>query len=136
MKEIKKLWYLPKPIRYLYYKLYRGAGEGIKASAAAIVLWLLLFFNIFTIMNIYSIYYNVKIDTRTNPNIKWTGLPFLFLLNYLVFLKNKKYRSILYEFRHERKRQRIIGNIVVIIYVILSTILVFYTSIMKDNHFH
>lgn len=52
----------------------------------------------------------------------------LVFFNYHLFVKDKKYISIENKFKNESQRNRIIGNILVISYVIFSFVLIYLTA--------
>lgn len=113
---------------YLFYKIYRFTqrlGKYDVAFSAALGLSFLLGLNFIVIfIKLFAI-------TQGNLNEYRYKIPLLIffvailITNYLIFVFKKRYEDIEKQFKNESNRNKQIGNIIVITYVILSLSLVF-----------
>ena len=91
----------------------KGNDNSFSAMAA---LTLLLGFNILAIVNVTGLMEKYTYEQLKVPII--LGGISLFVINYLIFLKDKKYLEIEKIFINESKRKKQIGNIIIILYAI------------------
>ena len=121
---------------YLYYKLYRATLKGslndIAEWAAAICFGGLIALNLFVIGAFLR-----KIDMLpgffTSKAQVIVFMVLFFLLAFFLFLRNKRYKTIIEKFDQESDAERRKGNLFVWIYVILSFALVFAVAFYKPG---
>lgn len=118
-------------MRYLYYKLWQTFKKiptnDMPATNAMIFLCMCHAANIITIHIILATYSIVTLDFNSNAEIYIFSILIysaLTLLDYLFLYRN---RDRIYEkYKDERKMQKLIGNILLILYILGSFALVFY----------
>ena len=121
---MKKLYY------YLYYKIYVFTKR-IRKNEASIATTIGISYLVLT--NIIGV--SLMIFDRERNNIEffkplYIGIIILgFAINYLIFLKDKKYIEIEKRFKKETNERRILGNILVSLYVILTLLSPFFIKI-------
>lgn len=111
---------------YLFYKIYRFTqrlGNYDVAFSAMLGFSFLLF------LDINTIYISVFPVTNINFNNHYrTPLIILyiivFIINYFLFIYKKRYKEIEKQFKNESTKNKRIGSIIVIVYVIISLLLV------------
>ena len=111
---------------YLFYKIYRFTqrlGNYDVAFSAMLGFSFLLF------LDINTIYISVFPVTNINFNNHYrTPLIILyiivFIINYFLFIYKKRYKEIEKQFKNESTKNKRIGSIIVIVYVIISLSLV------------
>lgn len=118
-------------MKYLYYKLWkifkRIPTNDMPATNAMLFISMCHLANIFVIQIIldYNSFVNMKFNSK-NEIYSYTiplGL-FVIALDYLFIYRN---RNKIYEkHKDESKRQKLIGNILLILYIVVSFALVFY----------
>lgn len=118
-----------KPLKYLFYKLYRVSKimdtDNIPEWKAFFLLVFLEGINLFVLLKLFDSYV-LSIQLKSLVHYKLNIIIFFALVtvtNYFLFLKGKKYLSIEKLFMNESRTKRIIGNIGVILYIIISIIL-------------
>ena len=111
---------------YYYYKLYnfvKSIKENIKGSALSSIEFDPIFlFSIFESLNIATLWLIFDFESiTTNYNLDFLIVFLIFLsFNYLYFIKNKKYKIIIKKCRNKNINFQLVGDIVSIIYTILS----------------
>ena len=118
-------------MRYLYYKLWqnfkRVKTNDMPATNAMIFISMCEFANLFVLQTLAEFLLNIKVDFSSKTNIYYYTITIgliVYLVNYFYLYKNK---DKLYEkYKNESKKQKIIGNILLIIYIFGSFALVFY----------
>jgi len=110
-----------KILDFLYYRLYRmflkTSAKNVAEYVACIWLAALLGLNLIVIIG----------STGVNPlnymYPKVFGLLILtplFILFYFRYLRNSRYLKIVERYKNETKRQRIIGNLIMIAYIVAT----------------
>ncbi len=105
---------------YLFYKIYvftKKLGNYNVAFSAVLGMSFLLILNLAPIVKILGV--NDSNFTSIKPTLLVLGLAVIFI-NEFIFMRKKKYRSIIKSFSEESERSRIIGNVVVTLYVMLT----------------
>ncbi len=108
------------PYYYLFYKLSRflsrkGNNENGPIFAISILIgW-----------NIGMIYIKILPVTQANfqSNYKYGIIVigvFLFVVNYILFLDERRVKSIVNRYKEESERNKKVGNFLVILYIVLS----------------
>jgi len=110
------------PYNYLFYRIYSFALR-LKVSdseiTASIAVSVLFFYNVLFIMKLIKF----KFINSKNDAIIF-GLA-LIAINFLYFLRKKRFLKIKEKYEKESMLQKIIGSLIVIIYLIASSILPF-----------
>jgi hypothetical protein len=118
-------------LKYLYYKFYKVMKiidtDKIPEWKAYFLFSALLMTNIWVfakVINKYVYAFSI-LDIVKNKISYFIIFTIVFSLTYLVFMKDKKYLEIERIFSDETNTKRIIGNIGLFIYVMVSIILIF-----------
>jgi len=120
-------------MKYLYYKLWqqfkRVKTNDMPATNAMIFLTIWQFLNLFVIYVLINHYFigGVKLELKSTSEIfLFAGFFYsiLTLINYFVLYKNRE--SISARYINEGKIQAKTGNILLVLYIVLSFALVFY----------
>jgi len=118
-------------MKYLYYKLWqtfkRIPTNDMPATNAMIFISMCHFVNIFIIHLILSLNLFVSMKFNSNNEIyTFVGIIYssLTLLDYLFLYRNRE--KIYEKYKDESKKQKLIGNILLILYIVGSFALVFY----------
>lgn len=118
-------------MKYLYYKLWqtfkRIPTNDMPATNAMIFISMCHFVNIFIIHLILSLNSFVSMKFNSNNEIyTFVGIIYssLTLLDYLFLYRNRE--KIYEKYKDESKKQKLIGNILLILYIVGSFALVFY----------
>ncbi len=118
-------------MKYLYYRLWqfftRIKTNDMPATNAMIFISLCQFFN-FSLIYIFLLQYsiiNIHFNKRSEVLIYTIPLGIIvYFINYFYLYKNRE--SLYVKYQNESKKRKIIGNILLIIYVVGSFSLVFY----------
>lgn len=113
--------------KYLFYKLYinidkveKGWGEAaITEHSASSTITLLLTINLMSLLIFIDNLFDLD-GKLFKPSIIFTFLVVLDILNYLYFIRKKKYLKIIDEWKNETKKQSILRGVIVLAYVIIS----------------
>src|SRR3972149_7187477 len=123
-------------IDYLFYKFYKGL---LKSSVNDIAVWATTIF-LGGIIGINILEVNLilaKLDIIYFPfNSKSKTIIFLsciLLLSCFLFLWQKRFLTIIEKYSNETNRKRIIGNIVVWSYVIMSFLMMFVIAFFRPG---
>jgi len=120
-------------MKYLYYKLWqqfkRVKTNDMPATNAMIFLTIWQFLNLFVIYVLINHYFvgGVKLELKSTSEISlFAGFFYsiLTLINYFVLYKNRE--SISARYINEGKIQAKTGNILLVLYIVLSFALAFY----------
>ena len=118
-------------MRYLYYRLWqlftKIKTNDMPATNAMIFISMCEFANLFVIQIIFEYFLFLKIDFSSKYNIYFFTIPLgiiVYIINYFYLYKNRE--SLYKKYKNEGEKQKIIGNILLIIYVVGSFSLVFY----------
>jgi hypothetical protein len=107
---------------YIYYKLYKfvcKTNKGIAEWASMIFYSLLLFFNIVTVLY-YLHLLKSGVLVRNGQGVMVSTEVFLLIINYALFIRNRRYLKVLKKYSNETNTYRFIGSFLVILYIILS----------------
>ena len=125
----KKPHIIIRPYYYLFYKIHvftKKLGDWYVEDSSLAGLCML------QALQISVIYIDLigKENMNKDKDFYIIGLItiFLMILNYFLFLHKKKYKEIEKWFKNESNTQRIIGNIIVSVYVIFSLTWVFWAD--------
>jgi hypothetical protein len=113
---------------YTYFKLYKfveKTNRDVAEWASMIFFSELLWFNIFTILYYLDLLQSDFIKHHAYVSVLVMVL--LFIINYFVFINNRRYRKIIKLYSSESKNKNVIGIVLVIIYSIVSIYLFFHT---------
>lgn len=102
---------------YLYFKLYKLAllfGARDSEFSAVTSISLLVSLNLLVVAEL------IKINTLITKYYATLFVIVLIILNSILFLVGNRYEKIKQRFELERRLQRIAGNVVVVVYVLLS----------------
>jgi Ca2+/Na+ antiporter len=118
-------------MRYLYYKLFRIftriKTNDMPATNAMIFLSICHFANIFVIHIFLSLNSFVSMKFNSKTEIFSFTLPLcilVYVLNYLFLYKKRD--KIFEKYKNERSINKILGNVLLILYIVGSFALVFY----------
>lgn len=129
---------LSKPYKYLYYKLYMyaertekklgqaGMPEWIALFSVSILLFINAGIAIFLVKRLFGIQVNLSKFSM------FITAAIVYLINYLFFIREKKYLQIIKQFERETRTQATIRTILVWFYIILSFVL-FYVVLPLFN---
>ena len=129
---------LSKPYKYLYYKLYMYAKRTEKKlGQAGMPEWIALFsVSILLFINAGIAFFLVKLLSGVQVNLSkfsvFIAAAVVYLINYLFFIREKKYLQIIKQFERETRTQATIRTILVWLYIILSFVL-FYVVLPLFN---
>jgi Ca2+/Na+ antiporter len=119
---------------YIYYKIWqnfsRTKTNDMPATNAMLFVSLCHLANIFVIQIVLGHYslVNMKFSSKYEIYIYTIPLGLLvFALNYLLLYKKRD--RIFEKYKNENKKQKLIGSILVISYILVSFVLVFYLGI-------
>ena len=127
-----------RPYKYLFYKLYWYAKRTEKKlGQAGMPEWIALFsISILLFINAGIVLFLVKrlfeIQVNLSKFSMFVTAVIVYLINYLFFIREKKYLQIVKHFERETRKQAIIRTILVWLYIILSFIL-FYVVLPLFN---
>ncbi len=121
--------------KYIFYKLYKIAKKTEKnwtpemrmpASLAITTISILQFLNLMT-LKIFLVHglKTLKQTFLSKEIVIIIGL-FLYIINYFLFMRNKKYLLLEEKFDKESRKLKLIKTILFWIYVLLSFLLLFY----------
>jgi len=116
---------------YTYYKLYQftsKTNKGVVEWTSMIFLCTLLNMNLFSVL----IYLNFENTGLVKNYGKYLGLMFFLILfitlfiNYSLFLRGKRYLKIIKDYSRESKIQKVIGSVLIFLYIIFSFFFLFH----------
>jgi hypothetical protein len=123
----------------VFYKIHRFfyKAQGQKDGAVIAMITLSCFFglNILTILTFLEGCQILPIINLNKFHVIGLGL-LLFLLCYLLFLKKKRYIEIEHRFINEPAKKKVIGTLLVWLYLILSFVLFSVSSMIRYNLTH
>lgn len=121
---------------YLFYKLYQATLKGslndIAEYAASMYFGTLIALNFFVIVGFMA---KLKLITFFFSNKYQVGLLVFIciIISAIYFLSNKRYKAIFEKYSQESKKDRIMGNTVVAIYVAISFLSIFVVAFFKSG---
>lgn len=130
-----------KFLKYSFYRFYQfmnSVGNGYVAEYYAFILMsVLVSLNAHTFISFIYIVSGIKIDIGQDSKLV-TGLLFfgLLILFYFLFVRKRKYLEIVNEYGQETIKNKIIGNTIIIGYILISVgllMLCFYLMIQRNT---
>jgi hypothetical protein len=120
-------------MKYLFYRLWQlliGKSEEDMPPFGSMMIFSMLFvFNIGTIENLLHHFYNIGYTPKDrNGVILYSLIPIFSILIFNIFYLFRRRNKIKLKYENETKLQKLIGNIILFTYVILSLILSFYVG--------
>jgi hypothetical protein len=120
-------------MEYLFYRLWQlliGKSEEDMPPFGSMMIFSMLFvFNIGTIENLLHYFYNIGYTPRNKEEvILYSLIPIFSVLIFNIFYLFRRRRKIKAKYENENKLNKIIGNIILFTYGILSLILAFYVG--------
>ena len=120
-------------MRYLYYKLWqlftKVKTNDMPATNSIFFLSMCHIANILVIHLLLDKLSITKIDLESKSEVYYFTIPLgilVMILNYIYLYKSRE--KIYEKYKGENERQKIIGNILIVLYIIVSFTLVFYFS--------
>ena len=125
-------------MRYLYYRLWyffkKIKTNDMPATNAMIFLTIWQFLNLSLVYILLGYFSIIKIELKTKNEIYlFVGVFYsiITIMNY--FLLYKKQDKLYEKYKNESKKQKLIGNILLILYIFWSFVLVFYFGSKYTN---
>ncbi len=117
-------------MEYLFYRLWhlliRNSEEDMPPFGSMMIFSMLFVFNIGTIENLLNHFYNIGYTPKDkNGVILYSLIPIFLILIFNIFYLFRRRNKIKLKYENETKLQKIIGNIILFTYVILSIIIAF-----------
>ncbi len=118
----------------LFYRIYIAASKSTSdpSSLTQINMVVLLMFNLFPIYTFFTIYFVPEIGKDKMGDILMVGVPLLYVILHLVYLRKQKYLKVIEKFTGQSLKRRIIGSSVLWIYIFL-TFYLFVQSVSYAN---
>lgn len=118
-------------MEYLFYRLWQllkgKSEEDMPPFGSMMIFCMLLIFNIRTIELLLHHFYNIGYTPKDkNEVILYSLIPISIVLIFNIFYLFRRRHKIKLKYENESKLKKIIGNIVLFTYGILSLILAFY----------
>lgn len=120
-------------MEYLFYRLWQlligKSEEDMPPFGSMMFLWMLFVFNIRTIELLLHHFYNIGYTPKDRDGvILYSLIPIFSILIFNIFYLFRRRNKIKLKYENETKLQKIIGNIILFTYGILSLILFFYVG--------
>lgn len=122
-----------KAILYIYYRLLdmhsRGEDNVTGAILAVITISLFFWLNIFSVVGLFR---NVGFMTIFFNKTIWLSLMILlFIMNYFIFVHNKKYNRIIQMFKDEQKSIKRRHGLYTLLYLLISIVFFVLITLFK-----
>lgn len=124
----------------IYYRFYRfqvSVGNGIAAVPISLLfLSMLLMINFFSIACLFYGFGGVKIPLRSILPGLLSFLSFSIIFNCLLFIKNKRYKQIIKNYKNETAASVKKGNLYVVLYFLATFIFLafdVYSMILRND---
>lgn len=120
-------------MEYLFYRLWQlliGKSEEDMPPFGSMMIFSMLFvFNIGTIENLVHHFYNIGYTPKDRDGvILYSLIPIFTILIFNIFYLFRRRNKIKLKYENETKLQKLIGNIILFTYGVLSLILAFYVG--------
>lgn len=120
-------------MEYLFYRLWQlligKSEEDMPPFGSMMFLWMLFVFNIRTIELLLHHFYNIGYTPKDRDGvILYSLIPIFSILIFNIFYLFRRRNKIKLKYENETKLQKIIGNIILFTYGILSLVLAFYVG--------
>ncbi len=117
-------------MQYLYYRLWQlligKSEEDMPPFGAMMIFWMLFVFNIETIESLLYHYYNIGFVPKDRDGvILYSLIPIFSVLIFNVFYFFRRRNKIKQKYENESLLKKIIGTIILLIYAISSTVILF-----------
>jgi len=116
-----------KILQYIYYKIFqvhsRGEDNFVAAFMSVLTISVVFFLNF---MIIEGFLIRINLISTFIIQTKFESILFgviIIFINYFLFMHNKKYIKIIKMFENEGKKNKLIGNIIVLFYFISTVLL-------------
>ncbi len=124
---------------YIYYKFHRffnkAQGQRDGAVIAFISLSCILGLYILSLMNILQVVRILPI-IELKTNYLYILATILMLACGIYFMRNRRYEKIESRFINETKRRKVIGSLIVILYILFSVVFLGFTSMLRYDMVH
>jgi hypothetical protein len=120
-------------MEYLFYRLWQlligKSEEDMPPFGSMMLFWMLFIFNLRTIELLLHHFYNIGYTPKDRDGvILYSLIPIFSILIFNIFYLFRRRNKIKLKYENETKLQKIIGNIILFTYGILSLILFFYVG--------
>lgn len=120
-------------MEYLFYRLWQlligKSEEDMPPFISMMFFWMLFIFNLRTIELLLHHFYNIGYTPKDRDGvILYSLIPIFSILIFNIFYLFRRRNKIKLKYENETKLQKIIGNIILFTYGILSLILFFYVG--------
>lgn len=120
-------------MEYLFYRLWQlligKSEEDMNPFGSMMIFSMLFVFNIGTIENLLHHFHNIGYTPKDrNGVILYSLIPIFSILIFNIFYLFRRRKKIKLKYENETKLQKLIGNIILFTYGILSLILFFYVG--------
>lgn len=117
-------------MEFLYYRLWQlligKSEEDMPPFGSMMIFWMLFIFNIRTIELLLYHYYNIGYTAKDkNGVILYSLIPIFAVLIFNIFYLFRRRNKIKVKYENESKLKKVIGNIVLFTYGILSIVIFF-----------
>lgn len=120
-------------MEYLFYRLWQlligKSEEDMPPFGSMMIFWMLFVFNLRTIELLIHHFYNIGYNHKDRDGvILYSLIPIVSILIINIFYLFRRRNKIKLKYENETKLQKLIGNIILFTYGILSLILFFYVG--------
>jgi purine-cytosine permease-like protein len=117
-------------MQYLYYRLWQlligKSEEDMPPFGAMMIFWMLFIFNLRTIELLINHFYNISfIHANKEEVILYSLIPIFSVLIFNIFYFFRRRNKIKQKYENESLLKKIIGTIILLIYAISSTVILF-----------
>lgn len=117
-------------MEYLYYRLWQllvgKSEEDMPPFGAMMIFWMLFIFNLRTIELLINHFYNISfIHANKEEVILYSLIPIFSVLIFNIFYFFRRRNKIKQKYENESLLKKIIGTIILLIYAISSTVILF-----------
>jgi len=120
-------------MEYLFYRLWQlligKSEEDMPPFGSMMIFWMLFVLNIRTIELLFHYFYDIGYTPKdVDGVILYSLIPIFSILIFNIFYLFRRRNKIKLKYENETKLQKLIGNIILFTYGILSLILFFYVA--------
>ena len=118
-------------MEYLFYRLWQlligKSEEDMPPFIAILILWMLIIFNLRTIELLMHHFYNIGFTQKDREGvILYSLIPILTVFIFITFYLFRRRNKIKQKYEEESKVQKIVGNIILFTYGIISLFAAYY----------
>lgn len=118
---------MKNPYYYLFYKISKVINKKNNNEMGVMyALTLLITINFITIIGKIVDINESNYRNQNNRAILFIFIIVLFVSNYFIFIHNNRFKKILKLYINESKRSKLIGNTLVLTYIIVTFVILFY----------